>query len=45
MCLREAAREYGIGYTTLRARLGGGWGIERALTTPTDERFSHRRGH
>ena len=30
------ARQTNINYHTLRNRIGNGWGIERALTTPAD---------
>lgn len=41
--LSEWADSVGLKYTTLRARLSNGWGIEKALTTKLSLKHSHVR--
>lgn len=38
LCIKDWARETGINYCTLFRRLSHGWSIERALTTPVQNR-------
>jgi hypothetical protein len=41
--LLSRARRAGINAATLYWRLRHGWGVERALGTPADERFANKR--
>jgi hypothetical protein len=41
-CLAQWADEFGLEWATLRSRLRHGWDVERALTTPLAQQFSHR---
>jgi len=46
--LKQMARAYGIGYTTLRIRISLGWELEKALTTPVtpaDKRMVDHNGN
>lgn len=40
LCLNEWAEKIGMNKNTLQARLRRGWSVGRALSTPTDGRFS-----
>lgn len=42
-CLKEWCEVYGIGYTTVRGRMGRGWGMIDAITTPADRQYRNRR--
>lgn len=41
--LRQWSRELGINHVTLRRRLEHGWTVERALTTPVNQKFRSRK--
>jgi hypothetical protein len=43
LCIGEWAERTGIPYETLRARLSGGWSVEKALTTPVMTQFSRSK--
>ena len=42
LCLSDWAAETGLKLTTLKYRLDKGWSVERALTTPADQRKASR---
>lgn len=42
-CLLDLCRDYNISYSLVHGRLTDGWAIERALTTPVQNKYSHSR--
>lgn len=42
-CLMDWAKELNINDETLRNRINRGWPIERALTTPVNEKYRHKK--
>lgn len=41
--LTQWANDYGIGYTTIQARLKRGWNDKDAVTIPVDKKYSYKR--